>query len=76
MDVERISSLPILEFMDAIDSLTDEQYEELLSRTTLVESVEAVRPIISDELDEYVAKHSMIFTDIDDMLDEIKNKKK
>lgn len=48
LDIERINSLPYEEYMDAMGDLTQEQYQEYLSKLPLNESKEPVRAITVD----------------------------
>ena len=48
LDIERINSLPIEEYMDEIGNLTEEQYDEYLSKLPVNESNEPVRVIVVD----------------------------
>lgn len=48
LDIERINSLPLREYMDAMGELTQEQVQEHLSKLPLNESKEPVRAITVD----------------------------
>ena len=48
LDIERINSLPLREFMEAIGDLTQEQYKDYISKLPINESKEPVRTITVD----------------------------
>ena len=48
LDIERINQLPIEEYMEEIGNLTEEQYEEYLSKLPLCESQNCKRDIVVD----------------------------
>ena len=48
LDIERINSLPLREFMEAIGDLTQEQYKDYISKLPINESMEPVRAITVD----------------------------
>ncbi len=48
LDIERINSLPLREFMDAMGDLTQEQVQEYLSKLPIDESDEPMRAIVVD----------------------------
>ena len=48
LDVEHINKLPLEEYMDAIGDLSEEQYEEYLSKLPINESNEPIRVIKVD----------------------------
>lgn len=48
LDVEHINKLPLEEYMDAIGDLSEEQYEEYLSKFPINESNEPIRVIKVD----------------------------
>ena len=48
LDVEHINKLPLEEYMDTIGDLSDEQYEEYLSKLPINESNEPIRVIKVD----------------------------
>ena len=48
LDVEYINKLPIEEYMDVVGDLTEEQYEEYLSKLPINESNEPIRVIKVD----------------------------
>ena len=48
LDIERINKLPIEEYMDVVGNLTEEQYEEYLSKLPINESNEPIRVIKVD----------------------------
>ena len=48
LDIERINKLPIEEYMDVVGDLTEEQYEEYLSKLPINESNEPIRVIKVD----------------------------
>ena len=48
LDVERINKLPLEEYMDAIGDLSEEQYEEYLSKLPINEFNEPIRVIKVD----------------------------
>ena len=45
LDIKRINQLPIEEYMDVVGDLTEEQYEEYLSKLPIYESNEPIRII-------------------------------
>ena len=45
LDIKRINQLPIEEYMDVVGDLTEEQYEEYLSKLPINESNEPIRII-------------------------------
>ena len=45
LDIKRINKLPIEEYMDVVGDLTEEQYEEYLSKLPINESNEPIRII-------------------------------
>ena len=45
LDIKRINQLPIEEYMDAVGDLTEEQYEEYLSKSPINESNEPIKVI-------------------------------
>lgn len=45
LDIKRINQLPIEEYMDVVGDLTEEQYEEYLSKLPINESSEPIRII-------------------------------
>lgn len=49
LDIERINKLPIEEYMDVVGDLTEEQYEEYLSKLPINESKEPIRVIKVDK---------------------------
>ena len=56
MDVERINSLPLEEYMEEMGTLTQEQVKEYISKLPVNESAESVRAVevdytLEDELD-------------------------
>ena len=50
LDIKRINQLPIDEYMDVVGDLTEEQYEEYLSKLPINESNEPIRVIKVDRL--------------------------
>ena len=48
LDVEHINKLPLEEYMDTIGDLSEEQYEEYLSKLPINESNEPIRVIKVD----------------------------
>lgn len=48
LDIKRINQLPIEEFMDVVGDLTEEQYEEYISKLPINESNEPIRVIKVD----------------------------
>ena len=48
LDIERINKLPIKEYMEEIGDLTDEQYNEYLSKLPVNESNEPMQAITVD----------------------------
>ena len=48
LDIDRINSLPLEEWMDAMGELTKEQFEEYLSKVPLLEPNGPVQPIVVD----------------------------
>ena len=48
LDIKRINQLPIDEYMDVVGDLTEEQYEEYLSKLPINESNEPIRVIKVD----------------------------
>lgn len=48
LDIERINELPIMEYMEVIGGLTEEQFNEYLSKSPVDESMEPVRAISID----------------------------
>ena len=48
LDIERINSLPLREFMEAIGDLTQEQYKDYISKLPINEAMEPVRAITVD----------------------------
>lgn len=49
LDIKRINQLPIDEYMDVVGDLTEEQYEEYLSKLPINESNEPIRVIKVDK---------------------------
>ncbi len=45
LDIKRINQLPIEEYMNVVGDLTEEQYEEYLSKLPIIESNEPIRVI-------------------------------
>lgn len=45
LDIERINELPLIEYMKVIGDLTEEQFNEYLSKSPVDESMEPVRAI-------------------------------
>ena len=67
LDVERMNSLPLEEWMDEMGNLTQEQVEEYLSKLPINESNEPVRAIEVDYiLEEELKRGNMV--DIEDFL--------
>ena len=48
LDIKHINQLPIDEYMDVVGDLTEEQYEEYLSKLPINESNEPIRVIKVD----------------------------
>ena len=48
LDVERINNLPLMEYMEVIGNLTDDQFNEYLSKSPVDESKGPVRAIDVD----------------------------
>ena len=48
LDVERMNKLPLEEWMDEIEALTQEQVEEYISKLPINESKKPVRAIVVD----------------------------
>lgn len=48
LDIERINELPIMEYMEVMGDLTEEQFNEYLSKSPVDESMEPVRAISID----------------------------
>ena len=48
LDIERINKLPLREYMEVIGGLTDEQFNEYLSKSPVDETKEPVRAINVD----------------------------
>ena len=64
MNVERINSLPLEEYMDVIGDLTEEQYEEYVSKLPINESHEPMKAVEVDyTLEEDLARGSVIAKD-------------
>lgn len=64
LDVERINSLPLEEYMDVIGDLTEEQYEEYVSKLPINESHEPMHAVVVDyTLEEDLARGSVIAKD-------------
>ena len=61
LDVERMNSLPLEEWMDEMGDLTQEQAEEYLSKLTINESNEPVRAIEVDYTLEEELKRGLYF---------------
>lgn len=51
LDVERINKLPIEEYMDIVGSLTEEQYNEYMSKLPIIETYELAHPMMVDSLE-------------------------
>jgi hypothetical protein len=64
LDIERINSLPLEEYMDVIGDLTEEQYEEYVSKLPINESHEPMQAVVVDyTLEEDLARGSVIAKD-------------
>ncbi len=64
LDVERINSLPLEEYMDVIGDLTEEQYEEYVSKLPINESNEPMKAVIVDyTLEEELERGAVIAED-------------
>lgn len=73
LDIEKINKLPLEEYMKAIGSLTQEQYQDYLSKIPITESNEPVKPVIVDyTLEEDKKMHGTV--DAFEFLDEMRRK--
>ena len=65
LDVERINSLPLEEYMDIIGDLTEEQYKEYLSQLPLNESHEPMQAVVVDyTFEEDLARGAVIADEV------------
>ena len=62
LDIKRINQLPIEEYMDVVGDLTEEQYEEYLSKLPINESNEPIR---------IIKVHSPMGIDADEVINNI-----
>ena len=76
LDLERINSLPIEEYMDVIGGLTQEQYQYYLSKLPINENHEPVKAVVVDyTLEEELKRGSVIAKDyINNMRERLKKK--
>lgn len=52
LDIERINKLPIREYIEELESLTQEQYEEYCSKLPANDTYEPVRPVMVDSIED------------------------
>ncbi len=72
LDIDRINKLPFEEYMDAMGDLTQEQVAEYLSKLSLNESNEPMRPVeVNYTLEEDIKNNGAVI--FDDLLNKIKN---
>mgnify|MGYP006923204763 CR=1 FL=1 len=65
LDVERINALPLEEYIQEIESLTEEQYKDYFSKLPLNESKECTKAIEVDyTLEEELARGGILFEDL------------
>ena len=64
LDIKRINKLPIEEYMDVVGDLTEEQYEEYLSKLPINESNESMKAVVVDyTLEEELERGAVIAED-------------
>ena len=64
LDIKRINQLPIEEYMDVVGDLTEEQYEEYLSKLPINESNESMKAVVVDyTLEEELERGAVIAED-------------
>ena len=64
LDTKRINQLPIEEYMDVVGDLTEEQYEEYLSKLPINESNESMKAVVVDyTLEEELERGAVIAED-------------
>lgn len=64
LDIERINKLPIEEYMDVVGDLTEEQYEEYISKLPINESKESMKAVLVDyTLEEELERGAVIAED-------------
>lgn len=64
LDIERINSLPLEEYMDEMGTLTQEQVQEYLSKLPLNESNEPMQAVVVDySLEEELERGAVIAED-------------
>ena len=65
LDIERIGNLPLEEFMNVVGDLTEEQYEDFLSKLPVNESNEPMQAVVVDyTLEEDLARGTVIADDV------------
>ena len=73
LDVERINSLPVEEFMDVMGDLTEEQVEEYFSTIPINESIGTTTPLEVDyTLEEDIKRNGII--NVDDFINNMRKK--
>lgn len=73
LDIERINHLPYEEYLNVMGDLTQEQFEEYLSKMPLNESEEPVKATMVDyTLEEDIERHGAVI--FDDFLNKMKKK--
>ena len=60
LDVERMNKLPLKEFTHELINLTNEQYREYISKLPLNESNGCVRPIVVEDVEEYLREGGFV----------------
>ena len=72
VNIERINKLPYEEYMDAMGKLTETQFEEYLSKSPIIESVEMVKPVwVNYTIEEEINKGGV---EASDFLNEMQRK--
>ena len=65
LDIECIGNLPLEEFMNVVGDLTEEQYEDFLSKLPINESNEPMQAVVVDyTLEEDLARGTVIADDV------------